>query len=232
MIAFNRGSVPEVVEDGLTGFIVEDEAAVIAAVGCLDCLSRATVRARFEQRFTARRMAEDYLATYSRLAADDRPVVRRRLQIWAPPDDPAQPGRKSRRRRANVDTARRRLFIDIVSRAGQVMARPTKSIAAPNHRGPSSHSRGRAMNANVRDRHSIMAIYTLERFEMDADRNSMAAETTRHGLLIETAPDRDGSFHLARVTKSIWRGARGATRAFHLSLHGQGIRVFCHARRN
>jgi glycosyltransferase involved in cell wall biosynthesis len=81
VIAFNRGSVPEVIEDGLTGFIVEDEAAAIAAVGCLDSLDRATVRARFEQRFTARRMAEDYLATYSRLAADDRPVVRRRLQI-------------------------------------------------------------------------------------------------------------------------------------------------------
>jgi hypothetical protein len=47
-------------------------AAANAAVGCLDRLDRATVRARFEQRFTARRMAEDYLATYSRLAADDR----------------------------------------------------------------------------------------------------------------------------------------------------------------
>jgi glycosyltransferase involved in cell wall biosynthesis len=81
VIAFNRGSVPEVIEDGLTGFIVEGDAAAIAAVGCLDRLDRATVRARFEQRFTARRMAEDYLAAYSRLAADDRPVVRRRLQI-------------------------------------------------------------------------------------------------------------------------------------------------------
>jgi glycosyltransferase involved in cell wall biosynthesis len=81
VIAFNRGSVPEVIDDGLTGFIVEDEAAAIAAVGYLDRLDRATVRACFEQRFTARRMAEDYLATYSRLVADDRPVVRRRLQI-------------------------------------------------------------------------------------------------------------------------------------------------------
>jgi glycosyltransferase involved in cell wall biosynthesis len=81
VIAFNRGSVPEVIDDGLTGFIVEDEAAAIAAVGYLGRLDRATVRARFEQRFTARRMAEDYLATYSRLVADDRPVVRRRLQI-------------------------------------------------------------------------------------------------------------------------------------------------------
>jgi len=81
VIAFNRGSVPEVIEDGLTGFIVEDEAAAIAAVGHLDRLDRAAVRAQFDQRFTARRMAEDYLATYRRLAADDRSVIRRRLQI-------------------------------------------------------------------------------------------------------------------------------------------------------
>ena len=81
VIAFNRGSVPEVIEDALTGFIVADEAAAIAAVGYLDRLDRTTVRACFEQRFTARRMAEDYLATYSRLTADDRPVARRRLQI-------------------------------------------------------------------------------------------------------------------------------------------------------
>jgi glycosyltransferase involved in cell wall biosynthesis len=81
VIAFNRGSVPEVIEDGLTGFIVEDEAAAIAAVGCLCRLERATVRARFEQRFTARRMAEDYLTMYHRLAAGDRSVVRRRLQL-------------------------------------------------------------------------------------------------------------------------------------------------------
>ena len=60
---------------------VEGDAAAIAAVGCLDRLDRATVRARFEQRFTARRMAEDYLTTYSRLAAADRSVVRRRLQL-------------------------------------------------------------------------------------------------------------------------------------------------------
>jgi glycosyltransferase involved in cell wall biosynthesis len=79
VIAFNRGSVPEVIEDGLTGFIVEDEAAAIAAVRCLDRLDRGAVRLRFEQRFTARRMAEDYLATY--LAADERPVVRQPLRV-------------------------------------------------------------------------------------------------------------------------------------------------------
>jgi glycosyltransferase involved in cell wall biosynthesis len=81
VIAFNRGSVPEVIEDGLTGFIVEDEAAAIAAVGRLDHLDRRAVRARFEQKFTARRMAEDYLATYIRLAADERPLMRQPQRV-------------------------------------------------------------------------------------------------------------------------------------------------------
>jgi glycosyltransferase involved in cell wall biosynthesis len=67
VIAFNRGSVPEIVEDGLTGFIVEDELSAVGAVGQLPRLSRAAVRRRFEERFTARRMAEDYLATYRAL---------------------------------------------------------------------------------------------------------------------------------------------------------------------
>jgi glycosyltransferase involved in cell wall biosynthesis len=81
VIAFNRGSVPEVIEDGLTGFIVEDEAAAIAAVSRLDQLDRGAVRVRFEQRFTARRMAEDYLAAYRSLAEGERPVMRRQLQV-------------------------------------------------------------------------------------------------------------------------------------------------------
>jgi glycosyltransferase involved in cell wall biosynthesis len=81
VIAFNRGSVPEVVEDGLTGFIVEDEAGAIAAVSRLDQLDRGAVRARFEQKFTARRMAEDYLATYSSLVAHESPVIRQPLRV-------------------------------------------------------------------------------------------------------------------------------------------------------
>ena len=64
VIAFNRGSVPEVVDDGLTGFIVEDETGAIGAVDRLGHLSREKIRAQFEQRFTARRMAQDYLAVY------------------------------------------------------------------------------------------------------------------------------------------------------------------------
>jgi glycosyltransferase involved in cell wall biosynthesis len=64
VIAFNRGSVPEVVDDGLTGFIVEDETSAVAAVSRLPALSCDKVRRRFEERFTARRMANDYLAVY------------------------------------------------------------------------------------------------------------------------------------------------------------------------
>ena len=68
VVAFDRGSVPEIVEDGRTGFVVEDEAEAVAAISRLDQLSRAGVRAGFEARFTARRMALDYLAVYRRLA--------------------------------------------------------------------------------------------------------------------------------------------------------------------
>jgi glycosyltransferase involved in cell wall biosynthesis len=67
VIAFNRGSVPEVVDDGLTGFIVEDEISAIGAVDRLSQLPRARIRKRFEERFTARRMAQDYLAVYRAL---------------------------------------------------------------------------------------------------------------------------------------------------------------------
>ena len=76
VIAFNRGSVPEIVEDGLTGFIVEDETSAVGAVGQLSTLSRERVRARFEERFTARRMANEYLAVYRQLAEAANPRLR------------------------------------------------------------------------------------------------------------------------------------------------------------
>ncbi len=69
VIAFNRGSVPEIVEDGRTGFIVEDEFSAIVAVRRLPQLRHTQIRARFDERFTARRMAEEYLAVYRSLTA-------------------------------------------------------------------------------------------------------------------------------------------------------------------
>jgi len=76
VIAINRGSVPEVIDDGISGFIVEDVTSAIGAVGRLHLLDRARVRQQFEQRFTARRMAEDYLAVYRRLMHDQRHGLR------------------------------------------------------------------------------------------------------------------------------------------------------------
>jgi glycosyltransferase involved in cell wall biosynthesis len=68
VIAFNRGSVPEIIEDGMTGLIVEDEKGAIGAFDRVSRLSREKIRTRFEQRFTARRMAQEYLAVYRNLA--------------------------------------------------------------------------------------------------------------------------------------------------------------------
>jgi len=68
VVAYRRGSVPEVIEDGRTGFIVEDVASAVQAVRQLHTLSRRACRDAFESRFTARRMAEDYVRLYHRLA--------------------------------------------------------------------------------------------------------------------------------------------------------------------
>jgi glycosyltransferase involved in cell wall biosynthesis len=76
VIAFNHGSVPEIIEHGVTGFIVDDVASAVAAVGRLGALSRLRIRERFEARFTARRMAEDYVSVYQKLAARGRPKLR------------------------------------------------------------------------------------------------------------------------------------------------------------
>jgi glycosyltransferase involved in cell wall biosynthesis len=76
VIAFRSGSVPEVVQDGVTGFIVEDEEQAIAAVHKLDQLDRRQVRATFERRFAASRMALEYEREYKKLVAAEPPATR------------------------------------------------------------------------------------------------------------------------------------------------------------
>ena len=75
-IAFPAGSVPEVIDHGVTGYIVPDETAAVAALSRLDALSHTAIRDRFETRFTARRMADDYVALYRRMAVKSRPALR------------------------------------------------------------------------------------------------------------------------------------------------------------
>jgi glycosyltransferase involved in cell wall biosynthesis len=72
VVAYRSGSVPEVITDGLNGFIVESIDEAVEAVGRLHDISREGCRAEFEQRFTVERMARDYLEVYERLVAERR----------------------------------------------------------------------------------------------------------------------------------------------------------------
>ena len=83
VIAFRRGSVPEVIEHGVSGFIVECVDEAVDAVARVDALSRAEARRCFERRFTAERMAMDYVTIYRELA---------RIQIEAPAVRPLDDG--------------------------------------------------------------------------------------------------------------------------------------------
>ncbi|MCP2000426.1 glycosyltransferase family 4 protein, partial [Nitrobacter winogradskyi] len=76
VIAYNRGSVAEIITDGRTGFIVEDEISAVAAVHSLTTLDRGAIRAEFETRFTARRMALDYLDSYRNLIEATAPRIK------------------------------------------------------------------------------------------------------------------------------------------------------------
>jgi glycosyltransferase involved in cell wall biosynthesis len=67
VIAYRHGSVPEVIDEGVTGFVVADEEDAVRAVGALGEIDRHQVRACFERRFTAGRMASDYVALYEDL---------------------------------------------------------------------------------------------------------------------------------------------------------------------
>src|ERR1700735_805463 len=64
VLAFRCGSIPEIIEDGVTGKIVGSEEEAIAALPAILAYDRREVRQRFEERFTAARMAQDYVSTY------------------------------------------------------------------------------------------------------------------------------------------------------------------------
>jgi glycosyltransferase involved in cell wall biosynthesis len=69
VVAFRHGAVPEVLEDGLTGFVVDTVDEAVAALSRLDELFRPSIRSRFEERFTAAAMAREYCSIYRRLRA-------------------------------------------------------------------------------------------------------------------------------------------------------------------
>lgn len=88
VIAFRCGSVPEVIDDGVSGFVVETVDEAVAALERIGDLDRARVRRTFETRFTAERMARDYLSIYRRLTISENRAAVGRLQTAAAAQHP------------------------------------------------------------------------------------------------------------------------------------------------
>ena len=72
VIAWRKGSVPKVIDEGVTGFVVNSIEGAVRAVGQISDLDRSAVRQRFEARFTASQMASKYLAVYEELLAGSK----------------------------------------------------------------------------------------------------------------------------------------------------------------
>jgi glycosyltransferase involved in cell wall biosynthesis len=68
VFAYRRGSIPEIIEDGVTGFICESLAEMVAKIEQLPLLQRRRCREAFQNRFTVERMVRDYLEVYERMA--------------------------------------------------------------------------------------------------------------------------------------------------------------------
>ena len=88
VIAFPGGSVREVIDPGVTGFIVESVEAAVATIDAATRLDRARCRATFEARFSARRMASDYVALYEEVVAR---VTQRAVPVLSSRSAPARP---------------------------------------------------------------------------------------------------------------------------------------------
>jgi len=80
IVAFRTGSIPEVIDEGVTGFVVDDIPSALKALQKVKSLSRQRCRQVFEERFTAERMVSDYLSVYRSLVECDR------LLEFAPPE--------------------------------------------------------------------------------------------------------------------------------------------------
>lgn len=74
VIGYRAGSVPEIIEDGKAGYIVETLDQAVSAVRTIGTLDRITCRRVFEERFSARRMCSDYLRIYRALCDDELPL--------------------------------------------------------------------------------------------------------------------------------------------------------------
>lgn len=84
VIAYNHGAVPEILTDGVTGFVVDDQEQALSALQRVDSIDRSNCRAAFMQRFSAKRMAQAYLDVYRDLQAPVQPVAQIRVATGTP----------------------------------------------------------------------------------------------------------------------------------------------------
>jgi glycosyltransferase involved in cell wall biosynthesis len=70
VLAYRRGSIPEIIDDGITGFVCESLSEMAEAVERIPLIDRRRCRAAFDERFTADRMARDYVALYERIVEE------------------------------------------------------------------------------------------------------------------------------------------------------------------
>ena len=89
VIARRRGSVPELVADGRTGFVCETEDEMVAAVARVDSIERTTCRAEFERRFSAEAMADGYLRVFERARSAAKGGIRVGASTRVQPSLPA-----------------------------------------------------------------------------------------------------------------------------------------------
>ena len=95
VVAWRNGSVPEVIDDGTTGFVVESVDDAVQAVARVPSLCRRTCRRVFEERFDAARMAREYVEVYRRVAQDGRERLPRAGHDTAPSRRPSGRGQRS-----------------------------------------------------------------------------------------------------------------------------------------
>jgi len=74
VIAYRRGSIPEIIDDGVTGFVCDSLDGMVEAVSQLPVIDRTRCRQVFEERFTVERMVRDYVATYEQILNDQATV--------------------------------------------------------------------------------------------------------------------------------------------------------------
>lgn len=83
VIAFNRGSMPELIDSGSTGFLVDDVDEAVEAVGKIGAIDRKACRTAAEERFTADRMAAEYIKVYEKILASRRTGISPPLDLVA-----------------------------------------------------------------------------------------------------------------------------------------------------